>query len=235
MKSSFHFVLQSKSQMKFNTVDKMKIKKSYILYGVLILFLVLLAMSGTIMSQVNEPKFKVIESRGNIEIRAYPPLLVAEVRVEGERKEAISKGFRMLADYIFGNNAPRQKISMTAPVIQQQGEKIAMTAPVIQQASDHTGQWKVRFVMPPEYTMETLPMPNNSQVEVLSIPAKRYAVIRFSGLASQESLQRHLGELVKYAKETNLKTLGEPIFAFYNPPWTLPFLRRNEVMMEVKE
>lgn len=213
----------------------MKIKKSYILYGILILSLVLLAMSGTIMSQVSEPKFKVIESPGNIEIRAYLPLLVAEVRVEGERKEAISKGFRMLADYIFGNNAPSQKISMTAPVTQQQREKIAMTAPVIQQASDHSGQWKVRFVMPAEYTLETLPMPNNSQVEVLSIPAKRYAVIRFSGLAGEESLKKHLEELVKYAKETNLKILGGPIFAFYNPPWTLPFLRRNEVMMEVKE
>lgn len=213
----------------------MKIKKSYILYGILILSLVLLAMSGTIMSQVSEPKFKVIESRENIEIREYAPLLVAEVRVEGERKEAISKGFRMLADYIFGNNAPRQKISMTVPVTQQQREKIAMTAPVIQQASDHNGHWKVRFVMPAEYTLETLPHPNNSEIEVVSVPAKSYAVIRFSGLASQESLQRYLGELFKYAKETNLKTLGEPIFAFYNPPWTLPFLRRNEVMMEVKE
>ena len=153
--------------------------------------------------------------------------------VEGGRKEAISKGFRILADYIFGNNAPRQKINMTAPVTQQQGEKIAMTAPVIQQASDHGGQWKVRFVMPAEYTLETLPHPNNSQIEVLSIPAKRYAVIRFSGLAGKESLKKHLEKLVKYTKETNLKTLGAPIFAFYNPPWTLPFLRRNEVMMEV--
>ncbi|MBY0291748.1 MAG: heme-binding protein [Alphaproteobacteria bacterium] len=213
----------------------MKAKKSYILYGTFVLFLFLLAMSGTIMSQVNEPKFKVIESHGKMEIREYAPLLVAQVMVEGERKEAISKGFRMLADYIFGNNAPRQKISMTAPVTQQQGEKIAMTTPVIQQASNHSGHWKVRFVMPGEYTLETLPHPNNSQIELLSIPTKHYAVIMFSGLASQESLQRHLGELVKYAKETNLKTLGEPIFAFYNPPWTLPFLRRNEVMMEVKE
>ena len=188
------------------------------------------------MSQVNEPKFKVIESQENIEIREYGSLLLAQVMVEGERKETISKGFRMLADYIFGNNAPRQKISMTAPVTQQQGEKIAMTAPVIQQASDdHNGQWKVRFVLPAEHTLETIPMPNNSQVEVLSIPAKRYAVIRFSGLASQENLQRYLRELVKYAKESNLKIIGEPIFAFYNPPWTLPFLRRNEIMMEVKE
>ena len=212
----------------------MKIKKSYILSGILTLFLVLLAMSGTIMSQVNEPKFKIIESHGNIEIREYEPLLVAEVRVEGERKEAISKGFRSLADYIFGNNAPSQKISMTAPVMQQPGEKIAMTAPVIQQATDHSGHWKVSFVMPAGYTLETLPLPNNSQVEALSIPAKRYAVIRFSGLAGEENLQKHLEELVKYTKQVNLKTVGEPIFAFYNPPWTLPFLRRNETMLEIR-
>ncbi len=155
--------------------------------------------------------------------------------VEGGRKEAISKGFRILADYIFGNNAPRQKINMTAPVTQQQGEKIAMTAPVIQQASDHGGQWKVRFVMPAEYTSETLPHPNNSQIEVLSIPSKRYAVIRFSGLAGEESLKKHLEELVNYTKENKLQTIDDPIFAFYNPPWTLPFMRRNEVMMEVKD
>ena len=213
----------------------MKFKKSYILYGMLILFLVLLAMSGTIMSQVNEPKYKVIESNRKIEIREYGPLLVAQVMIEGNRKEAISKGFRILADYIFGNNASHQKISMTAPVTQQQGEKIAMTAPVIQQASGQSGHWKVRFIMPAEYTIETLPNPNNSQIELLSVPVKRYAVIRFSGIASQENLQRHLEELLTYAKNTNLKMLGEPIFAFYNPPWTLPFLRRNEVMIEVKE
>ena len=213
----------------------MKFKKSYILYGILILFLVLLATSGTIMSQVNEPKFKVIESHGNIEIREYAPLLVAEVSVEGARKEAISKGFRILADYIFGNNAPHQKISMTAPVTQQQGEKIAMTAPVIQQALDHSGHWKIRLVMPAEYMLENLPQPNNSQVEVLSIPTKRYAVIRFSGLAGEENLQKHLEELRRWTNREKLNTIGEPIFAFYNPPWTLPFMRRNEVMMEMKE
>ncbi len=212
----------------------MKVKKSYILYGVLVLFLFLLAMSGTIMSQVNEPKFKIIESNGNVEIRDYAPVLVAQVIVEGERKEAISKGFRVLADYIFGNNAPRQKISMTAPVTQQQGEKIPMTAPVIQQASDETGQWKVRFVMPSDYSLESIPLPNNGEVELISIPAKRYVVIPFSGLARPESLQTHLNELRTYVDGQKLHTLGEPIFAFYNPPWTLPFLRRNEIMLEVK-
>ncbi len=213
----------------------MKFKKSYILYGILILFLVLLAMSGTIMSQVNEPKFKVVESHGNIEIREYAPLLVAEASVEGERKEAISKGFRILADYIFGNNAPHQKISMTAPVTQQQGEKIAMTAPVIQQALDHNGHWKVRFVMPAEYMLENLPQPNNIQVKILSVPTKRYAVIRFSDLAGEKNLQKHLEELRRWTNKEKLNIIGEPIFAFYNPPWTLPFMRRNEIMMEVKE
>lgn len=213
----------------------MKIKKSYIFYGILVLFLFLLAMSGTIMSQVNEPKFKIVESNGNLEIREYAPILVAQVIVEGERKEAISKGFRILADYIFGNNVPRQKISMTAPVTQQEGEKMAMTAPVIQQASDGAGQWKVQFVMPSEYNLETLPQPNNNKIEIISVPAKHYAVIRFSGLARQESLQTHLNELRTYVDGQKIHTLGEPIFAFYNPPWTLPFLRRNEIMLEVKQ
>lgn len=213
----------------------MKIKKSYILYGILILFIILLAISGTIMSQVQEPKFKVIESHENIQVREYAPVLVAEVKVEGERKEAISKGFRMLADYIFGNNAPHKQIGMTAPVTQQQGEKIAMTAPVIQQASDDSGHWTVRFIMPAEYTLETLPKPNNSQVEVFYLPTKRYAVIRFSGLAGEENLQKQLEDLRMYTNREKINTIGESIFAFYNPPWTLPFLRRNEIMVEVKK
>lgn len=190
-------------------------------------------MSGTIMSQVNEPKFDVIESKGNIEVRDYAPLIVAEVQVEGERKEAISKGFRILADYIFGNNAPRQKINMTAPVTQQKGEKISMTAPVLQEELEQKGQWKIRFVMPEGYTLETLPNPHNPQIKLLSIPSERYIVIRFSGLAGKESLKKHLDELVKYTNKVNLKTQGDPIFAFYNPPWTLPFLRRNEVMLKI--
>ncbi|MDP3533162.1 MAG: heme-binding protein [Alphaproteobacteria bacterium] len=187
------------------------------------------------MSQVQEPKFKVIESHENIQVREYVPVLLAEVKVEGERKEAISKGFRMLADYIFGNNAPHKQIGMTAPVIQQQGEKIAMTAPVIQQALDDSGHWTVRFIMPAEYTLKTLPKPNNSQVEVFSLPTKRYAVIRFSGLAGDENIKKQLEDLRMYTNREKINTIGEPIFAFYNPPWTLPFLRRNEIMVEVKK
>lgn len=216
-------------------IDKMKLNKRYFFYSFLGIFLILLAMSGTIMSQVNEPKFKIIQSTDSIEVREYPPLIVAEVQVEGERKEAISQGFRMLADFIFGNNAPNVEIAMTAPVMQQQkGTKIAMTAPVMQQALDDRGHWKIRFVMPDEYTLENLPKPNNNQVKILSIPAKRYVVIRFSGFAGKESLNQHLEELNSYIKKEKISTTDEPIYAFYNPPWTLPFLRRNEIMIELK-
>lgn len=213
----------------------MTIKKSYIFYGLLGLFLTLLTFSGTIMSQVNEPNFKLIDSKDNIEIRLYAPLLSAEVTVEGERQEAISKGFRLLADFIFGNNTTQQKIDMTAPVIQQSGEKINMTAPVIQQESNQKDLWKIRFVMPAEYTKETLPNPNNKAVHILNLEAKKYAVIKFSGSSTQENLQKHLETLQKYTLENEIKTTGSPVFAFYNPPWTLPFMRRNEIMIEVSE
>lgn len=114
---------------------KMKVTKKRLLYIFLFIILILIALSGTIMSQVSEPKYTVISSEANMEIREYAPILVAQVTVTGEREPAISAGFRLLADYIFGNNEGSQKIKMTAPVVQQEGEKIAMTAPVIQQES----------------------------------------------------------------------------------------------------
>lgn len=120
---------------------------------------------------------------------------------------------------------------MTAPVIQQPGEKIAMTAPVIQQGGE--GLWVVRFVMPSAYTMQMLPQPNNSEVILKEIAGKRFAVIRFSGLARANSLASHTKELEAFILENNLQTVSEPTYAFFNPPWTLPFLRRNEVMIEI--
>lgn len=106
-----------------------------------------------------------------------------------------------------------------------------MTAPVTQQG-DGTS-WKVRFVMPANYTMETLPKPNNEAVKLEKIPAKRFAVIRFSGMALEDSLKEHTDSLNTFIKEKNLTAMSSPTYAFFNPPWTLPFLRRNEVMIEI--
>lgn len=182
-------------------------------------------------SNVETPNYSVSSKSDNLEIREYGPAIVAEATVEGERDKAIQRGFRIIADYIFGNNLSSAKVAMTAPVTQQSSEKIAMTAPVIQQASGKS--WNVRFVMPSKYTMETLPKPVNSKVALIEVPATRFAVIRFSGFAGQDSLDEHEAELRAFMAERGLTATSEPQYAFYNAPWTLPFMRRNEVMIEV--
>ncbi len=189
-------------------------------------------LAGPIMSNVEQPSYEVIAAQGPIEIRRYDPLIIAEVKVKGAREESISEGFRLLADYIFGNNTVQQNIAMTAPVQQQANEKIAMTAPVQQQYSQD--MWKVSFVMPSEYTMEALPKPNDSRVTLIKIPAKKYAVITFSGTNSNENIAAHETQLMAHISKTQIQPLGTPQYAFYNPPWTLPFMRRNEVMIEIK-
>jgi effector-binding domain-containing protein len=201
------------------------------LFAVIALMIIGASLSGTIMSRVEQPSYSVVESWGDIELRDYPQLIAAEVEVPGERKQAINAGFRMIADYIFGNNAPRQKIAMTAPVTQQAGEKIAMTAPVSQQAVG--SMWKVRFIMPSRYTLDTLPTPNNPDVKLIRVPAERVAVIRYSGSADEDSISRHRKLLLERIAQQGLTVNGEPTMAFYNPPWTLPFLRRNEILAKV--
>ena len=189
------------------------------------------ALWGPIVSNVEHPKYTLVERSGNIEIRDYAPMIVAETEVTGDRREAIGKGFRLIADFIFGNNTASKKVAMTAPVTQQGSEKIAMTAPVTQQGDGKS--WLVRFIMPSKYTMETLPKPNNAAVKLKEVPGKRFAVIRFSGMGGKESLDRHTKELEEFLSTKNLTPLSRPTYAFYNPPWTLPFLRRNEVLVEI--
>ena len=120
---------------------------------------------------------------------------------------------------------------MTAPVTQQASEKIAMMAPVTQQLDGHA--WHVKFVMPASYTMETLPKPRNTAVRLREVQGRSFAVIRFSGIAHRENLRRRTEQLRAFIKAKNLNAISEPVYAFYNPPWTLPFLRRNEVLIEL--
>lgn len=198
----------------------------------------LVMLSGCNMGQYDEPAFTATKAENGIEVRDYAPVIAAEVEVTGERKEAISKGFRLIADYIFGNNEPKAKIAMTAPVIQQadakkEGESIAMTAPVIQQGKGDGKAWKVQFIMPPEYTLETLPKPVNPEVKIKKIAGRKMVAIRFSGSTGDENIAKHSALLNDYVKANKLRTRGEPVLAFYDPPWTLPFLRRNEIMLEL--
>ncbi len=180
------------------------------------------------MIRVEEPRYKVIESHGRIEVREYGPMIVAETQVSGIRKEAIRQGFRCIAAYIFGSNTSAQKIAMTAPVIQQQTDTPCDSAEPVERKA-----WTVRFVMPETYTIEILPAPNDSKVKLLSLGARRYVVIRFSGSSNDENIRQHLAILQKHVNEQDMSIVGHPVMAFYNPPWTLPFLRRNEIWLEI--
>lgn len=189
----------------------------------LVVFIVFLLIGiflwGPIVSNVEKAKYKVVESHGNIEIRDYPPMVVAEVEVTGNRESAANKGFRLLANYIFGNNADRAKISMTAPVI----EKVKSNE-----------VWEIKFVMPSNYSIETLPKPNNPLIKISLTENKRWVVIRFSGLTSQNNLEQHRLKLQNFIVLKQLNPVSDPMYAFFNPPWTFPALRRNEIMVEVE-
>ena len=184
-----------------------------------------------------EPKYSVIEKEPPFEIRSYEPMIVAEVQVDGDLDSASGQGFRLIAAYIFGQNQVREKIAMTAPVTVEekvpQSAKIAMTVPV---GIDSTaGKWTVSFVMPAEYTMESIPKPINPQVQLRQIPAVKKAVISFTGFYNEQKIAEKTLELEQWVKTRNLQPSGAPNFARYNPPWTLPFMRRNEVMMNLRD
>jgi hypothetical protein len=206
-------------------------RRKIIVVSVIVLITIGLASWGPIMSNVEKPDYGVTLSKNNIEIREYKPMITASVRVSGERKEAIRKGFRLVADYIFGNNAISTKIAMTAPVEQRESQKIAMTAPVQQQLDGQS--WEISFVMPKEYSINTLPTPKNSEVTLAEIASKQFVVIKFSGRNTDSNIEDYTNQLEKFAADNSIQTIGSPKYAFYNPPWTLPFLRRNEVMLEL--
>ncbi len=181
---------------------------------------------------VEEPAFQTVLQDGAFEIRDYPALAVAEVTVSGKQKEAASKGFRLLAGYIFGGNRRKQSIAMTAPVEQEPtSEKIPMTAPVTQ--TQTAGEWVVRFTMPSTYSSETLPEPNDARVRLRVTPPARFAVIRFSGLARPDDVAAKTAELSVWMRHRQLRHAGPASLAQYNPPWTLWFMRRNEVMIPI--
>ena len=199
-----------------------------------------LLLSGAAMA-TEEPKYTVLKQTEDFELRRYDEQLVAQTWVTGDQDAASRAGFKILADYIFGNNSAAngesRKISMTAPVTMQpeakkgsgESQKIAMTAPVsIQQTKD---KWRVQFTMPSRYTLQTLPKPNNPNIEIVEVPAQTYGVIKFSGLAGTEKVAAKTKELQSWMQAQNLTITGKPELARYNPPWTLPFMRRNEIMI----
>jgi hypothetical protein len=192
-----------------------------------------------------EPHYDVLISQAPFELRHYAPTLIAQTVVDGDMDEASNKGFRLIADFIFGNNLAANstqaaKIAMTAPVtVEPQSSKIAMTAPVtVEPQSNDTSlasakQWRIHFVMPSQYTLANIPKPNNSAVTLHELARKYFAVHRYSGFNTVARVQEKTNEALAWAKQQSLKVVGTPQLSRYDPPWTLPMFRRNEIMLEV--
>lgn len=206
--------------------DSMKI----IYPGIMTMLLILLPVPN--LMAVEEAKYTLVEKEGDFEIRDYAPQVVAETRVEGSLEDASSRAFRRLFRYITGNNKPEEKIAMTAPVAQEPaGQEIAMTAPVSQQAVGDS--WAVSFMMPGGYDLDSLPEPLDSSVYLREIPARRMAVIRYSGGWSRKSYREHLVQLEEWMASRQLEPTGPPVWARYDAPFKPWFLRRNEILFPI--
>jgi hypothetical protein len=190
-------------------------------------------LTGPQAMAIEKPSDNVLASEGNFELRKYSSYIVAETYVEGDFKSVGNEGFRRLADYIGGKNRKMESISMTAPVSQKPvAEKIDMTAPVSQ--AQEGGRWRITFVMPSAYTMETLPVPDDDRVVLKKEKEKTVAVIRYSGAWGQKRYMEHETKLLDWISKKGWEITGVPIWARYNPPFTPWFLRRNEILIPVR-
>ncbi len=182
-----------------------------------------------------EPAYTVEPLSSGVEIRRYGARIAAETTVAAEEEAARSAGFRRLAGYIFGGNHAETKIAMTAPVAQvgARGEKISMTAPVSETAGSN-GEWVIRFFMPAAKTMESLPQPNDPAVRLVNVAPETVAVRRYSGSISSRAVASQTAQLMRTLRENGFEPIGTPAAWFYDPPWTLPALRRNEIAVAVE-
>jgi hypothetical protein len=177
----------------------------------------LLVQAAGVAMATEEPAYEVVSSHGDVEIRRYQPMILAETRVDSQFEEAGNEAFRRLFGYISGNNTTRSKIAMTAPVVQE---------------ADASG-WRVAFVVPSEFSWETTPQPTDSRVELRLVPERTMAVLRFSGTWGEARFAEHERKLRAVVEELGLRVVGEAVYARYNPPFTPWFMRRNEVMIPV--
>jgi hypothetical protein len=166
---------------------------------------------------IEEPKYEVAKTYEEFEVRNYGPTLMAQTEVAEDFEAAGNKAFRRLADFIFGSNQSKTKMAMTAPVNQSKSDR----------------GFVVQFVMPSQYTRQTLPAPVNEQVKIIEHPARRVAVYQYSGSWSEERFQKKLTFFREQLQKEGVKTVGEPIFARFNSPFQIWFLRRNEIWLEL--
>ena len=200
---------------------------------------VLPLLAGANAMAIEEPNYELVKSYPEFELRHYEPFLVAETDVDGDFDEAGNQAFRILAAYIIGENKSQAKMEMTAPVNQrpatEEGEKMAMTAPVTQRqkGDDGSGTFVLSFVMPSGYSLDSLPVPLDPRVLLREEPAKLMAVRSYSGRWTEANYRENESLLLAAVEKAGLTPVAAPVYARYNSPFSLPFLRRNEAMVEV--
>ena len=208
----------------------------YVLIGIVIIW----SLWGFFSSRVENTEYHLLEKKKKYEIRMYPEHIVAQTIIKGSYKEALNQGFRIVAGYIFGGNTRKESIAMTAPVIEKNihfktdnnSESIAMTSPVT--ATMEGESHIIAFGMPHSYTRETLPIPTDARVQIVTIPQKKMAAIRFSWLRTPARVQAKKHQLLEALKVDGVTVRGEPQYAGYNAPWTPPWMNRNEVLVEIE-
>lgn len=177
--------------------------------------------------------YQVLEKDGSFDIRQYDDYWVVRTEIDGDYRESTSRGFRLLFNYITGKNKQQEKIAMTGPVIQQKkGESIAITSPVIQKKKGES--WIIEFVLPSKYNKTQPPEPLDPEVSLAKIPGYRAAVLTYSGYLREEKYNAKMMKLMEVIAQKGLQPIGEPFSAGYDPPWTIPWLKRNEVLITVE-
>lgn len=196
-------------------------------------YLSVAAMKARDEEKYPSPKYQVLGDLGRgVELRHYENSLIAQVQVTGDEKTALNEGFRILAAYIFGKNVSNSSIKMTSPVTAE-SEKIQMTSPVTSQPGADV--MTVSFFMPAGYSRQTLPLPEDSRIQFVELPERKVAAIRFSGSWNPRSFRKHAHILIERLHQNNLEPKGMPLYAYYNPPFMPPFMRRNEVLLSLHD
>ena len=210
----------------------------YYIFGALLGGIALWAIGSYLaVRTIEEPAYTVLEKKDGYEIREYKPYIVAETTVTGSYSEATTQGFRIIADYIFGNNIKKESIAMTVPVLEANreriSEKISMTVPVLA-SSIANGSRVISFVLPSKYTLDTLPKPNNDAVVLKSVQRRKVAALTFTWYPTETRVETKKKALVAALQRDKQKVIGKIETARYNPPFSMPVILRNEILVQVE-
>jgi hypothetical protein len=208
----------------------------YIFWGLVAVIIIWSIGSYYVVWSIEKPVYTVLEKRDGYEIREYSPYIVAQTTVTGNYDEATNSGFRIIADYIFGNNLRQEGISMTSPVLEgptpPTNEEIDMTSPVLETVGENQSRI-ISFVLPSKYTLETLPKPNNEAVKLVEVPARKVAALEFTWYPTAGRVEDKKATLLSYLVRDGAVIAGETETARYNPPLSMPLLLRNEILIPI--